>query len=119
MQRSRHYVALTSAIFVVAIAATAQVPQPDAATAASAPAVPLKTYTDPANSVSFQYPAAWTLSQQGAFYAPPSIIQPDQPPQAVVSFSPAGSDFSHTNLAGLEFTYVASHSPRNAPVAAS
>jgi hypothetical protein len=73
---------------------------------ATSQAVQLQTFTDPDNSVSFQYPATWKLSQQSAFQQTPAIVQQGLPLQAVVTFPPAGTPFAQTNLDGLEFVYT-------------
>ena len=85
-----------------------------AQTSAAPPAkpVPMKAYTDRGNGVSFQYPAAWTFSTKGTFYDSPAAIVPaDSDPQAVVTFNSAGNVYAKTNLAGLDFTYVALPKP--------
>jgi hypothetical protein len=73
--------------------------------------VPTLTYRDPANGVSFRYPAAWTLSQENTFMEPPGILEsgvpgPRRAATAVATFSSAGNYYAKTNLTGLEFTYV-------------
>jgi hypothetical protein len=98
--------------FVLACA----VPVFTAAQATKRPAATTKvltTYTDPANGVSFKYPAAWTIVREPSFYLPPLISLPQQSPQAVVSLSPSG-DYLKTNLGGLEFTYVTLRLPSQA-----
>jgi hypothetical protein len=72
--------------------------------------VPIGTFSDPATGVSFSYPSVWKLSRRSQtqpFYESPVILQPDQRPNASVTFSSAGNYYAKTNLAGLSFTYVA------------
>jgi hypothetical protein len=68
------------------------------------------TFSDPATGVSFSYPSVWKLSRRSPiqpFYETPVILQPDQLPDASVTFSSAGNYYAKTNLSGLSFTYVA------------
>ncbi len=84
-------------LFVLSIHAIAQAQQP----------VPTSTYTDPAQGVSFRYPAVWQLSKTGQFYDSVPIVPPEtQETQAVVNFKAANTPYANTNLSGLDFTYT-------------
>jgi hypothetical protein len=74
----------------------------------------MKTYTDSARGVSFDYPAAWSLSQKPSFYLQPLIFYPQQSVHAIVQFHSSDNLYAKTNLDGLEFTYVVLPQPSQA-----
>jgi hypothetical protein len=105
MRRSWHRVALLLSLFYPAVAQTTK-----RAAVPLKTKVPISSFKDTTNGVSFDYPAVWKLSKRSAtqpFYEPPVILQPDRLPEASVTFTSAGNYYAKTNLTGLSFTYAA------------
>jgi hypothetical protein len=93
------------AVALLAAASVAATPH----LAAQAP-VPMKTYTDPANGVTFQYPSAWVPTAQAPSYLGPSFTTgSDNPtvPQASFTFVSDGNLYAKTLLLSITFTYFA------------
>ena len=105
MSRLRDFAACTTVMLCCAALGQTAVKAPPAP---AKRVVPRKTFTDPANGVSFRYPAVWKFATTStAFMGSPDILQRGQTGQAVVTFTSAGNFYAKTNLNGLEFTYVA------------
>ena len=81
-------------------------------------AVPMTTFSDPVNGVSFRYPSVWARETRMPSYIGPAIMQQGENPRlpkAIVVFRPAGTYYASTNLAELNFVYDSF--PASAPAA--
>jgi hypothetical protein len=73
---------------------------------AAAQSAPLSIFSDPGSGVSFHYPSQWKKVPRQETYIPPYLLQEGLNPVVDVEFSPKGSPYEKTNLAGLDFVYA-------------